>query len=112
MTALRAAIRSQLDDIDRVDFYTSDRGEGAEASIRMLEPGVTVLTHKSAIGLEFDAVYLADVEVYLPCATAEDRRTMYMLCARARDALVIVDGPSHLGSRHLDALPPHPTLER
>ena len=111
VTNLYKALRSELKDA-RIDYYTSDVGAGGEANIRILDPGITLLTQKSAIGLEFDAVFLADLGRSLPCTTPPERRTMYMLCARARDALVIIDGPSHLGSNQLASLPAAPTLER
>jgi DNA helicase IV len=95
----------------RVDLYTSDGDSGAE-NIRLLDPGITILTGQSVIGLEFDTVYLVDMERSLPCTSDAKRRTMYMLCARARDSLVLIDGPHRLTNCQLDALPNPPTLQR
>src|SRR5262249_26142228 len=55
---LYGSLCSRLPDT-RIDYYTSDVAAGGEANIRILDPGITLLTQKSAIGLEFDAVYLA-----------------------------------------------------
>ena len=96
----------------RVDHYTSDARPGAEDAIRMREPGVTVLSSESAIGLEFDTVFLQDLWRSLPMSSMVDYRRMYMLCARARDTLVLVNGPVALNAAQLAALPPPPTLER
>ncbi len=96
----------------RVDQYTSDSYGGAEHDIRILEPGVTILTGESVIGLEFDAVFLLDHSRSLPCTNSADRRRMYMLCARARDALVVVDGPENLTPVQIAALPPPTILAR
>jgi len=96
----------------RVDWYTSDARPGAEEAIRMRESGITVISGESATGLEFDTVYLHDLARSLPRRIAMDDRRLYMLCARARDTLMLVDGPIALDATQLAALPPSPTLER
>lgn len=108
---LHSAIKARLP-TTRVDVYTSDSTKGAEASIRLLEPGVTVLTGESATGLEFETVFLLDLHRSLPCTSAADYRRMYMLCARARDALLLIDWPPYLDGRQLAALPGPPVLVR
>jgi superfamily I DNA/RNA helicase len=64
------------------------------------------------IGLEFDTVFLLDLHRSLPCARADDHRRMYMLCARARDALLLIDWSPYLTGRQLAALPAPPVLVR
>ena len=108
---LHSAIATRLPNV-RVDVYTSDSNKGAEADIRLLAPGVTVLTGESVIGLEFNTVFLLDLHRSLPCTSEEDYRRMYMLCARARDALLLVDWPPYLEGRQLAALPAPPVLVR
>jgi superfamily I DNA/RNA helicase len=108
---LHELISGLLGDV-RVDRYTSDAHPGAEDAIRMRDPGVTVLSSESAIGLEFDTVFVQDLCRSLPMRSMIDYRRMYMLCARARDTLVLVNGPVALDGAQLAALPPPPTLER
>jgi superfamily I DNA/RNA helicase len=95
----------------RVDAYTSSMPEVSDA-IKLLTPGVTVLTSESVIGLEFDAVYLCNLTAALPCLSLDASRRMYMLCARARDKLVLVNGPTPLSDVQLADLPPTRLLPR
>src|SRR6185436_11990784 len=97
---------------ERIDAYTKDTAKGAERGIRLLDPGVTVLTGEAVIGLEFDTVYLLDLARSLPCRTETARRRMYMLCARARDMLFLVNGPVKLRPDALAALPSKDYLTR
>lgn len=94
----------------RVDWYTKHRPEGDEFGIQMREEGVTVLSSESAIGLEFDTMFLQDLDRSLPANSPIKRRRMYMLCARARDTLVLVNGPQKLDKNQLNSLPQPPIL--
>ena len=96
----------------RVDAYTSDLRKGAEQAIHMREDGITILSSESAIGLEFDTLYLQDLWRNLPVEQAIQRRRLYMLCARARDNLILVNGPKALTAPQLTSLPPTTTLVR
>lgn len=96
----------------RIDSYTSDSARNAEQDLNLSEPGVTILTSESVIGLEFDTVFLQDIRRSLPCTTKADYRRMYMLCARARDMLILVDGPVALEELQLKALPGPALLAR
>lgn len=96
----------------RVDFYISDQGPGAESAIKMRDNGVTVICSESAIGLEFDTVYLQDLRRSLPVRGVLEARRLYTLCARARDMLILVNGPQPLAPAQLTALPPVHMLER
>ncbi|KPW60154.1 hypothetical protein ALO82_200178 [Pseudomonas syringae pv. broussonetiae] len=89
----------------RIDAYTSKNKSGSEKNIQLMTPGVTVLTGESAIGLEFETVYLQDLARSLPCAQPDQYRRLYMLCARARDNLALIDGPSALTASQYDSLP-------
>ena len=95
---------------ERVDRYTSTQQN--ENSIRLLEPGVTVLNRRSVKGQEFDTVFILQLESFIPCTTNAMRRWMYMMCARARDNLLLVHGPAHLSVAALRALPSSDVLER
>ena len=108
---LHGLISDLLVDV-RVDHYTSDARPGAEDAIRMREPGVTVISGESAIGLEFETVFLQDLRRSLENMNALAYRRLYMLCARARDTLVLVNGPVALDGAQLAALPLPPTLEQ
>lgn len=94
----------------RVEGYTSDE-PGASLHIQTQQPGVTVMTSEAVIGLEFYSVFLQDLSA-LPGDTLETCRRMYMLCARARQTLTLVDGPVRLTNAQLAGLPPPPLLER
>lgn len=109
--AVRDRLRAVLPEETRVDAYVSG-GADLPRNFRLLEPGVTVLSSESAIGLEFDVVYLQDLHRSLPCASAEDFRRMYMLCARARDSLILVDGPEGLSVNQISGLPGPALLAR
>jgi DNA helicase IV len=97
---------------DRVDYYTSKAKPRAEQAIRMRERGVTIISGESAIGLEFETVFLQDLNRSLPMSQAVHYRRMYMLCSRARDTLILVNGPESLSAAQLAALPSPPLLER
>lgn len=104
-------LREALGEV-RVDQYTSDMEPGGEDAILMRDPGVTVISGESATGLEFDTVYLQDLSRSLPRRTALDNRRLYMLCARARDTLVLVNGPDPLEAAQLESLPSLTVLDR
>ena len=92
----------------RVDFYDSrTRNEDA---IDMLQPGVTILNKESVKGQEFDSVFILELEEFIPCTTDTERRSMYMMCTRARDSLFLVH--SHLSADAQAALPDDSVLER
>lgn len=97
---------------DRIDYYTSQAAPGAEQAIKMRDRGVTIISGQSAIGLEFETVFLQDLNRSLPMRQDVDYRRMYMLCSRARDTLILVNGPVTLSAAQLAALPPPPLLER
>lgn len=111
VTHMRRLLAARIRAGTRLDAYTSAYPEGAQ-QIRILQPGITVLTSESVIGLEFDAVYLQDLSRSLPCQTLDDHRRMYMLCARAREALTLVNGPSALTPDQIAALPGSAILDR
>ena len=92
----------------RVDIYSSE--DKNEDSIEMLEPGVTILNKKSVKGQEFDAVFILELEAFIPCTNDAERRAMYMMCTRARDYLFLVH--EHLSARAAAALPDASVLER
>ncbi len=72
----------------RIDFYKNTLGN--EDSIDVLTDGVTVLNKESVKGQEFDAVFILELERFIPCSNDTARRAMYMMCARARDNLFLV----------------------
>lgn len=109
---METLLKARLTASDRVDCYTSTDVSGSEASIMVLDPGVTVLTSESVIGLEFATVFLADVSRSLPPTDPERFRRMYMLCARARSALFIINGLPTLTAAQLNSLPDAGLLDR
>ncbi|ALK31827.1 AAA family ATPase [Burkholderia plantarii] len=111
INVLHALLRARLPDA-RVDMYTSNAEAKAEDAIRLRDAGITIISGESAIGLEFDTVYLQDLDRSLPMILPVHQRRLYMLCARARDALLLVNGPNLLSEAQLACLPPPPILER
>ena len=91
----------------RVDIYSGENKN--EDSIEVLEPGVTILNKNSVKGQEFDAVFILELEGFIPCTSDAERRAMYMMCTRARDHLFLVHG--HLSARAAAALPDASILE-
>ena len=100
--ALRKQLQSRLPE-HRIDIYRNDRKN--EDSIDMLAPGVTVLNKESVKGQEFDAVFILELEAFIPCTDDTMRRGMYMMCSRARDNLFLVYGPHALSVEAATALP-------
>lgn len=94
---------------DRVNRYNAELKN--DNSIALLNPGITVLNKESVKGQEFDTVFLLEVEALVPCRTEAMRRSMYMLCSRARDTLVLVHGRP-LSASASAALPCERLLER
>ena len=106
---MRSKLKESLPGSVRVDFY--EHSSRNEDSINVLQPGITVLNKESVKGQEFDAVFILELERFLPCADAAARRAMYMMCTRARDHLFLING-SPLSARVLNALPEKNLLER
>lgn len=94
----------------RVDFYDSQ--EKNEKSISLLDDGITVVNKESAKGQEFDAVFILELEAFIPCRNDAMKRAMYMMCARARDYLFLVPGKVGLSAGAEEALPGSNILER
>lgn len=94
----------------RVDIY--QHVEKNEDSTNVLEDGVTVLNKNSVKGQEFDALFILELQHFIPCTNEAERRAMYMMCSRARDNLFLVYGPAHLSKRAALALPGPEILER
>lgn len=94
----------------RVDMYTSDQRN--EDEIDATTPGITILNKESIKGQEFDTVFIMEVDELLPCTKDAQRRVMYMLCARARDNLVLMHPGNRLPAEVLRSLPGTDVLER
>lgn len=94
----------------RVDIYTNERKN--EDEIDVLKDGVTFLNKASVKGQEFDAVFVLELERFIPFASDVERRAMYMMCTRARDNLFLVHGPGPLSGQAARSLPGPDVLER
>ena len=106
---LYSELRNQLVG-HRVEFYTSDRRN--EDEIDLLAPGITILNVQSIKGQEFDTVFLMEIDKLLLETNDVNKRKMYMLCARARDNLILMHEGDRLPSALLDQLPGADILER
>ena len=94
----------------RVEFYTSERK--SEDEIDLLAPGITILNVRSIKGQEFDTVFLMEIDKLLLEIDEVSKRKMYMLCARARDNLILMHDGDRVPSALLDRLPGVDILER
>lgn len=94
----------------RINIYENNLKN--ENKINVLKDGVTVLNKESVKGQEFDAVFILELERFIPCETDVERRAMYMMCARARDTLFLVYGPNALSKEAEQSLPGPDILER
>ena len=106
---LYSKLRNQLPG-HRVDFYTNDRKN--EDDIDLLEPGVTILNVQSIKGQEFDTVFVMEIDELLLRLNEVNTRKMYMLCARARDNLILMREGNRLPHALLEWLPGAEVLER
>lgn len=102
-------LKAALPDV-RVDRY--DHRLQNEGFIDVSEAGVTILNRESVKGQEFDSVFVLELERLLPWQTDTMRRVLYMICARARDHLVFIYGPSPLSTKAASQLPSSEILER
>ena len=107
--AVYDALRKRLEG-HRVDIYTS-QNQGEDA-IQLLDPGITILNIQSIKGQEFDTVFVMEMDRLLPCATDAKKRVMYMLCARARDNLILMHPGGAVPPATLRELPGADKLER
>ncbi|MBD8657771.1 AAA family ATPase [Oxalobacteraceae sp. CFBP 13730] len=105
-------IKKLLPNDTRVNVYVSGLEQSIVNAIRSSDPGITILTGESVIGLEFEDVFLHDIGRSLPCKTTRAARRMYMLCARARDSLILIDGPLALSNDQINDLPDATILRR
>ena len=94
----------------RVDIYKYDQRN--EEVINILQDGITVVNKDSAKGLEFDTVFIGELDRFVPCTNEMERRAMYMMCTRARDSLFLTYGPGDLTTMAVSALPGTDVLER
>jgi superfamily I DNA/RNA helicase len=102
-------LRESLPNV-RIDMYSNSKCN--ENEIDTSKPGITILNKESVKGQEFDAVFLCDLGYFLPCDTDSKKRAMYMMCCRAKDHLIMLDGPKHLSVIALACLPGPEILKR
>ena len=107
--SLHSKLREQLPG-QRVDFYTNNKKN--EEDIDLLGPGITILNVQSIKGQEFDTVFVMESDELLREASEVNRRKMYMLCARARDNLILMHKGNRLPRALLEQLPGADILER
>jgi superfamily I DNA/RNA helicase len=93
----------------RVDCYTSRLQN--EDAISLLDEGVTVMNKSSVKGQEFDTVFILELEQFIACQNNVMKRSMYMMCSRARDYLFLVHTQELTGVPLAD-LPGAKVLER
>jgi superfamily I DNA/RNA helicase len=99
----------------RVQTYVSDRGdENNDPRRHVFEKGgsITVLCFASSKGLEFDSVFLPELQT-LPVNNASEMTTkmnLYVMCSRARRKLVLMISDPERGNPVWRFLPTDPAL--
>ncbi len=106
---VHSRLRTQLAG-QRVEFYTSEKKN--EDAIDLVGSGVTVLNVRSIKGQEFDSVFVMEIDELLLQMNEVNKRKMYMLCARARDNLILMYEGNRLPCALLEQLPSADILER
>lgn len=109
---LQTLLLATLEPGTRVDVYTHKAPKESEHEIKLMTPGITVLTSLAVIGLEFNTVYLQDLFRSSRESFTDEQRRLYMLCARARDHLTIFNGLPPLTQNQLSRLPAPNLLNR
>jgi|694.fasta_scaffold60249_3 superfamily I DNA/RNA helicase len=107
--SIQNSLRSLLPNA-RIDMYSNSKRN--EDEIDTSKSGVTILNKESVKGQEFDTVFLCDLGSFLPCDTDIKKRAMYMMCCRAKDNLIMLDGPKNLNDTALACLPGPEILKR
>jgi superfamily I DNA/RNA helicase len=80
---------SELDTANEVRFYSSKQRD--ESNMDFAQNGIHVLCYASAKGLEFDAVFMPELQRYKPdMERAEAKMQMYVLLSRAREELFLL----------------------
>lgn len=82
---------------DRLDFFN---------------PGITLMTEQAVKGQEFDDLFVIDLAGFGDWRIGRARRTLYMVCSRARERLIVVAGPNALTTAQLNDLPAQNVLIR
>ena len=73
--------------VNPVQSYVGGQG-GKAAKVDFDRPGIVVVHYQSAKGLEFDTLFLPDLDEYAAnLESPECRMTFYVLVSRARDEL-------------------------
>ena len=92
--------------VNPVQHYVGGQGANAQ-KVDFERPGIVVVHYKSAKGLEFDTLFLPDLDEYASSLdTPETRMTFYVLLSRAREELHL----SYAGAtkpRIAEMFPPH-----
>jgi len=90
----------------RVQTYRSKERELAD-TLQFDEPGVTVLCFASSKGLEFDSVYLPELQTLPVGADQNDltRMRLYVMCSRARSRLTLMLSQGDGQAPVMDLLP-------
>jgi DNA helicase IV len=116
-------LEEELGDGHKVQTYTSNRTElenlGMTAqelrdSLTFNKPGViSVLCYASSKGLEFDSVFLPELQTLRVGAENNDtiRMQLYVMCSRARSRLTLMMTEGRGRSPVNDLLPPPPILK-
>lgn len=107
--SIQNSLRELLPNV-RIDMYSNSKRN--ENEIDMSKTGITILNMESVKGQEFDAVFLCDLGSFIPCDTNSKKRAMYMMCCRAKDHLIMLDGPRNLSNSALASLPGPEILKR
>ncbi len=104
--AVRNRYFEQLQDIANRDYFNqpirltafiSSSEGGQPTPLNFNEGGIMVMTAQACKGLEFDRVFLADIEQFWAANNQPDnlRKLFYVMTSRARDSLVLLKQAGH-----------------
>ena len=95
-----------IETVNPVQSYVGGQG-GKATKVNFDRPGILVVHYRSAKGLEFDTLFLPDLDEYAAnLESPECRMTYYVLVSRARDELHL----SYVGATRpniVDMFPTH-----
>ena len=102
------ALNNTKDEMDLSETLVSSYSSGGSAeNIDFSRGGIVVLNSASVKGLEFDQVFIADIDEFNKKPQVDQlKKILYVMTSRAREHLVLLRNKSHRRQSKLDNLLP------
>ena len=102
------ALNNTKDEMDLSETLVSSYSSGGSAeNIDFSRGGIVVLNSASVKGLEFDQVFIADIDEFNKKPQVDElKKILYVMTSRAREHLVLLRNKSHRRQSKLDNLLP------